>query len=134
MCGLYRIRVFLAVPKVLSPKTASGLLLILYCIEGLLQVATVPPRRRFSRNYGVKCALLKIPVLLFFFNFLVFRLLFYMCSQYGCNTHSWKVIKHLTLSLLLAFFSCDGSFKLHILVVQKVLKNFFRNPDVRICL
>lgn len=66
---MYRIRVFLAVPKVLSLNTASGLLLILRCTEELLQLATVPPRRRFSRNYRVKCALLKIPmlVLVFFF-------------------------------------------------------------------
>lgn len=39
--------------------------LIFCCTEALLKMATVPLKRGFSRNYGVKCALLKIPILFF---------------------------------------------------------------------
>ena len=131
-CELYRIRVFLAVLKVLSLNTAGGWYLIWCCTEGLLKVAPVPPKRGFSRNCRVKCAVSKIPIL--FFSLLVFHLSFCMCSIYGCNIRSWKVIKHLTVRLLLASSSCAGSFNLHVAVLQKVLRNFFRNPDVRICL
>lgn len=39
--------------------------LILCHTEVLLKVATVPLKRGCSRNYGVKCALLKMPILFF---------------------------------------------------------------------
>lgn len=38
---------------------------ILCCTEGLLKAVTVPLKKGFSRNYGVKCALLKIPIIFF---------------------------------------------------------------------
>lgn len=79
-CKLYRVRVFLAVPEVLSLKSAGGLVPSLV----LLKVATVPPKKGFSRNCGVKCILLKLAILFFISLFSIS----YICSKYGCNTCS----------------------------------------------
>lgn len=60
MCESYRIKVFLlTVPKVLSLNAASGTVPDLL----LLKVATAPLSGGFGRNYRVKRALLKIPIL-----------------------------------------------------------------------
>lgn len=73
-------RVFLAVPKVLGLNSAGGLVPSLV----LLKVVTVPPKKEFSKNCGVKCIFLKSAILFFISLFSIS----YMFPKYGCNTCS----------------------------------------------
>lgn len=98
-------------------------------------MATVPSNKGFSRNYRVKCALLKTPTLsflsLFSISYFIYALSMDVILALGklLNIRLW-----LFVSLLLASSSFGGTFNFHVLALRKVLRSFFRNLNVRICL